>query len=195
MIPEQVVLDEPRGNPCWYFQRGGGGALLRRSARWSRSRGLSSTPRPCLPGESSNPGLGWAVAAPGASCPPWRRRLGKVGALGACSSCRWASGVCRVDGVYIRCRFQIQPQVAQRRCFAMPRRVGALESGRKGIGFPFLAAAALLVPIRLVLEFLGPNLRHGAWQLLPFGDSPGGFPSSIGSLRRLRRSPRVCAPA
>lgn len=25
---------------------------------------------------------GWATAAPGASCPPWRRRLGKIGALG-----------------------------------------------------------------------------------------------------------------
>ena len=148
--------------------------LLRRSARWSRSRRLPSTPRPCLPGESSNPGVGWAAAAPGASCPPWRRRLGKVGALGACSSCRWAPGVCRVDGVYIRCRFQIQPQVAQRRCFAMPRRVGALETGRKGIGFPFLAAAASLVPIRLVLEVLGPNLRHGAWQLHEGGGGGGG---------------------
>ena len=77
----------------------------------------------------------------------------------------------------------------------MPRRVGALETGRKGIGFPFLAAATPLVPIRLVLEFLGPNLRHVAWQLLPFGDSPGGLSSSIGFLRRLRRSLHVCAPA
>ena len=77
----------------------------------------------------------------------------------------------------------------------MSRRVGALEFGQKGIGFPFPAAATPQVPIRLVLEFLVPNLRHVARQFLPFGDSPGGLPSSIGSLRRLRRSLRVCALA
>ena len=95
--PKLVVWVEPGGNPCLVFSSTAAAAPF----------GVVLLPGVAVVGSSPHPGqgsrakaripVGWAAAAPGASCPSWRRRLGKIGALGLRAAAgRWAAGVHRV---------------------------------------------------------------------------------------------------